>query len=138
LYLLPRFRAPHRDRGFTLIELLIALAVMAVLLAAIGTAVGRNARAARSLDGRLALVQTARAITTGLPDRQQLGLGNSSGQLADHRWRVEVRPFIASFVDTRQPAPWTPQNVLITVQSPSGQIAEFHTVRLRRAEQDAK
>jgi len=111
---------------------------MAVLLAAIGTAVGRTVRAARSLDGRLALVQTARAIMTGLPDRQQLALGNSSGQLADHRWRLDVQPFTANFIDTRQPAPWTPQNVLITVQSPSGQTAQFHTVRLRRAEQDAK
>jgi general secretion pathway protein I len=138
LYLLPRFRAPHGDRGFTLIELLIALAVMAVLLAAIGTAVGRTARAARSLDGRLALVQTARAIMTGLPDRQQLALGNSSGQLADHRWRLDVQPFTANFIDTRRPGPWTPQNVLITVQSPSGQTAQFNTVRLLRAGQDAK
>jgi general secretion pathway protein I len=138
LYLLPRFKARHSDRGFTLIELLIALAVVAVLLAAIGTAVGRTARAARSLDGRLALVQTARAITTGLPDRQQLGLGNSSGQLADHRWRLDVQPFMANFIDTRRPGPWVPHNVLITIQAPTGQIAQFHTVRLRRAEQEAK
>lgn len=138
MYLLPRLKVPHSDRGFTLIELLIALAVVAVLLTAIGSVVASTARAARSLDGKLALVQTARAISTGLPDRQQLALGNSTGQLAAHRWRLEIQPFIANFVDARLPGPWIPQNVLITVQSPSGQTTQLQTVRLRRAEQEAK
>jgi general secretion pathway protein I len=133
-----RFKTRYDDRGFTLVELLIALAVAAVLLSAIGSVIATTSRVARSLDGKLALVQTARSISTSLPARQQLGLGTSSGQLEAHRWRMEVRPFTASFIDPRRPAPWTPQNVLITVQSPSGQIAEFHTVRLRPAEQSAK
>lgn len=138
MYPPPRSKPRHRDRGFTLIELLIALAVVAVLLAAIGSLVASTARAARSLDSKLALVQTARAVATALPDRQQLKLGNSSGQLAAHRWRLDVQPFTAAFIDARRPGPWAPQNVLITVQSPSGQIAQLHTVRLRHAEQEAK
>jgi general secretion pathway protein I len=138
LYPLPRFNPRASDRGFTLVELLIALAVVAVLLAAIGSVVASTARAARSLDNKLALVQTARAISTGLPDRQQLALGNSSGQLAAHRWRLDVQPFIASFIDTRRPGPWVPQNILITVQSPTGQTTQLQTVRLRRAEQEAR
>jgi general secretion pathway protein I len=109
-----------------------------VLLAAIGSMVASTARAARSLDGKLALVQTARAVSTGLPDRQQLAVGNSSGQLAAHRWRLDIQPFIASFIDRRRPGPWVPQNVLITVQSPTGQTTQLQTVRLRRAEQEAR
>jgi general secretion pathway protein I len=138
LSLLPRSKPRHSDRGFTLVELLIALAVVAVLLAAIGSVVASSARAARSLDGRLALVQTARALSAGLPEREKLVLGNSSGQLAAHRWRLDVQPFIANFVDPRRPGPWIPQTVLLTVQSPTGQTTQLQTVRLRRAEQEAK
>lgn len=136
--LLRHSKPRHSDRGFTLVELLIALAVVAVLLAAIGSVVASSARAARSLDGRLALVQTARALSAGLPEREKLALGNSFGQLAAHRWRLDVQPFIANFVDPRRPGPWIPQTVLLTVQSPTGQTTQLQTVRLRRAEQEAK
>lgn len=136
--LLRHSKPRHSDRGFTLVELLIALAVVAVLLAAIGSVVASSARAARSLDGRLALVQTARALSAGLPEREKLALGNSSGQLAAHRWRLDVQPFIANFVDPRRPGPWIPQTVLLTVQSPTGQTTQLQTVRLRRADQEAK
>ena len=39
---------------------------------------------------------------TGLPDRDQLAPGNFSGEIAGHRWRVDVLPFYADFVDPRQ------------------------------------
>lgn len=138
MFPLPRFRSGRGDRGVTLVELLIALAVTAVLLASIGGVVASNVRSARSLDGRLALAQTARAISTGLPDRDQITQQSASGQLAGHRWRVDMRDFVASFVDPRQQSPWSPQSILITVQSPTGQTVQLHTVRLRRAGQEAK
>ena len=47
--------------GFTIIEVLIALAVIAVCLAAIGTVVGVTSRGVRSLEQRVALVEVARA-----------------------------------------------------------------------------
>lgn len=117
--------------GFTLIEVLVALSVVAVTLSAIGSLIAVTIRGARSVSGHLALVETARSIMTGLPDREQLGEGNFSGEAAGHRWRVDVLPFYADFVDP-QKTEWTPQTVVVRVQSPSGPILQINTVRLRR------
>ena len=128
-------RAPqagkHAVAGFTLIEVLIALAIVSASLAAIGSLMATTVRAMRSIDQRFALVETARAIETGLPDRAQL-TGGLAGDLAGHRWRVDVSPFIAEFVDPRLPTPWVPQTVTIRVQSPGGGVIQVNTVRLRR------
>jgi general secretion pathway protein I len=85
----------------------------------------------RSVDQRFALVETARAVETGLPDRGAL-TGSLSGDLAGHRWRLDVAPFVANFVDPRLPTPWMPQSVVIRVQSPGGAILQVNTIRLRR------
>jgi general secretion pathway protein I len=143
----PRFRTfsrdgrrsspPRRSRagkravaGFTLIEVLIALAIVSISLAAIGSLMASTVRTMRSIDQRFALVETARAIEAGLPDRSQL-TGVLSGDLAGHRWRVDVSPFAANFVDPRLPSPWVPQIVAIRVQSPGGSILQVNTIRLR-------
>src|ERR1041385_6680056 len=76
--------------GFTLIEVLVALAVVAVSLAAIGSLIAVTTRGARAVGLHLTLVETARSIVTGLPDRDQLVPGNFSGEAAGHRWRVDV------------------------------------------------
>jgi general secretion pathway protein I len=110
---------------------LIALAVVAISLSAIGSLMAATVRAMRQIDQRLALVETARAVETGMPDRRELA-ASLSGDLAGHRWRVDVQPFIANFVDPRQPTAWVPQTVVIRVQSPGGAILEVDTVRLRR------
>ena len=133
-----KFQSRGGSAGFTLIEVVVALAVLAVSLTAIGSLVASNIRATRALDQRLALATTARAILTGLPDREQLTLGNSSGDIAGHRWRLDLLPFVADFVDPRQPTPWVPQAVVLRVQSPSGQILRLDTVRLRRGEGSKK
>jgi general secretion pathway protein I len=120
--------------GFTLIEVLVALSVVAVSLASIGALIATTVRGTRSLDQRLTRVETARAIATALPDRDQLNPGNFSGETAGHRWRVDVLPFIAANVDPRQPTPWVPQTIVLRVQSPAGPIMQINTVRLRRRE----
>ncbi len=131
---LPR-RASRSGRrgvaGFTLIEVLIALAVVSISVVAIGSLMATTMRATRSIDQRFALVETARAIETGLPDRDTLTEG-LSGNLAGHRWRVDVAPFKADFVDPRLPSPWEPQTVVIRVQAPGGAILQLNTIRLRR------
>ncbi|MEA2938198.1 MAG: ral secretion pathway protein [Alphaproteobacteria bacterium] len=119
------------DAGFTLIEVLVALAVIAVVLTAIGSLVAASARGTRSIDAHLALVETARAIETGLPSREDLKIGSFSGELAGHRWRVDVQPFAAN-VDSRTPSQWIPLTVVIRVQSPAGSVLQLDTVRLRR------
>ena len=127
------FKPTRGTEGFTLIEVLVALSVVAVTLAAIGSLIAVTTRGARAVSGHLALVETARAIMTGLPDRCELGPGNFSGETAGHRWRVDVLPFYADFVDP-QKTEWVPQTVVVRVQSPSGPILQINTVRLRRVQ----
>lgn len=128
---LPAARHRRARDGFMLIEVLIALAVASVLLVAIGTLTASTVRAMRSIEQRAALVETARAIETGLPDRRDLAAG-LSGDLAGHRWRVDVSDFAAGFVDPEKPSDWVPQAIAIRVQSPGGAILQVNTVRLRR------
>jgi general secretion pathway protein I len=122
--------AVEGQRGFTLIEVLVALAVVAVSLSAIGSLIAVTVRGARSVGAHLALIETARGIVTGLPDRNDLAPGNLSGESAGYRWRVDVLPFYADFVDPE--AVWLPQTIVVRVQSPSGKILQVNTVRLRR------
>jgi hypothetical protein len=67
-----------------------------------------------------------------MPDREQLVPGNVTGEVAEHRWRLDVLPFSANFIDPGQATPWVPQTVVIRVQSPGGQLLRLDTVRLRR------
>jgi general secretion pathway protein I len=122
--------------GFTLIEVVVALALIAVALTAIGSLMATTIRGTRSLDQHLSLAETARAIEAALPGRDQLVAGTTSGEMAAHRWRLDVLPFRANFVDPRLPSPWVPQTVVITVRAPDGPVLQINTVRLqRRAEQ---
>ena len=62
---MPRSTASKRKTaGFTLIEVLVALSVVAVALAAIGSLIATTVRGARSLDLRLTMIETARAPRT--------------------------------------------------------------------------
>ena len=118
--------------GFTLIEVLIALAIVAVSLSSIGALIATTIRGTRSIEGHLTRLETARAIATALPDRDQLVPGNFSGEIADHRWRVDVSPFEAADFGQRPAAPWVPQIVVVTVLSPTGAPMQISTVRLHR------
>jgi general secretion pathway protein I len=117
--------------GFTLIEVVVALAVVAVSLAAVGGLMGGTVRGARSLDGRIALVETARAVMAGLPDRGQIRLGNISGEYAGHRWRLDVLPYTGEGA-VPDSARWVPQALALRVQSPTGAVLQIDTVRLVR------
>jgi general secretion pathway protein I len=121
----------RRERGFTLIEVLVALSVVAISLAAIGSLIAVTTRGARGVGLHLTLIETARMIITGLPDREQLVPGNLSGESAGHRWRVDVLPFYADFVNPEQ-SNWLPQTVVVRVQSPAGKVLQVNTVRIRR------
>jgi len=116
-----------------MIEALVALSVIAISFAAIGSLVASNVRATRTVDDRLSLVETARAVLAALPDREQLTRGDSRGEIADNRWRIDVSPFAADFVDPHRATPWVPQDVIIRVKSSMGQVLRLDTVRLRRA-----
>jgi len=120
------------NAGFTMIEALVALAIVATLIAAIGGVMATNGRGTRALEQRLALVQTARAVETGLPKRGQLALGSVFGEVSGHRWRIDVLPFAAGGIGTVESSPWVPQSIVIRVQSPSGAVLQLNTIRLSR------
>jgi len=129
------FRSRHRKHasgGFTLIEVLVALGVIAASLAAIGATVAVAMRGAQSIDRRVAFRETLRALVTSLPDRRDLGGGSATGVAAGFRWRLDIAPFVATFVDPQAPTPWQPTAVVITVQSPAGQQIQINTIRLRK------
>ena len=121
-----------REAGFTIIEALVALAIVAASLAAIGGLIAVSARGARTLEQHVALVETARAVESTLPKRDQIALGDFSGVLAGHPWRVDVLPFSAGGIDPELPSPWVPQTVVVTVRSPTGAAFQLATVRLHR------
>ena len=125
--------APGSDAGFTLIEALVALAVIAISLAVIGSVVAANVRGTIAVDQRLSLLETARSLLTALPDRGDLAPGDTSGEMGGNRWRIDVLPFSADFVDPTQPTQWAPLDVVIRVESPTGEILRLDTVRLRHS-----
>jgi general secretion pathway protein I len=123
---------PSSNAGFTLIEVLVALAVVAAVIAAIGALVAVSIRGTQSIERRIAFRETLRAIVTSLADQRDLAAGGATGTTAGYVWRIDVAPFVASFVDPRATTPWQPENVMITVRSPTGQLLRINTVRLRR------
>ena len=118
--------------GFTLIEAVVALAIVAVALGSIGALIASSARGNHSIEARLTRLETARAIMTALPSREELVPGTLSGQIAGHPWRVDVLPFAAQDLDAPGRLQWTPRAVVITVKSPSGASMEINTIRLQR------
>jgi general secretion pathway protein I len=130
LYRPVRSERRRGEAGFTLLEVLIALAIVAVALTAIGSLMATTVRGTRSIDAHLTLVETARAIEAGLPDRKALKTGSLTGERGGYRWRVDVLPFRARFVDPAAATPWVPRAVIVTVQSPDGPVLRVSSVRL--------
>jgi len=130
------FERPGEDRdagaGFTLIEALVALAVAAVSLAAIGLLMAGNIRGSGRIEQHLGLVETLRAVETDLPDRTSLSTGNLSGEMHGQAWSVDIAPFPRLDSIPRAAQFWTPQTIVIKVQSPSGAVLQLETIRLGR------
>ena len=117
--------------GFTLIEVVVTLAVIAIILLSVGSLVSVAVRGTHALDDHLVLVETARAIEVGLPDRNSLTVGTLSGERDGQFWRVDVQPF-PGVLDAQTNTPWVPLTASITVQTPSGTSFNITTVRLGR------
>ncbi|MCI0600766.1 MAG: general secretion pathway protein GspI [Beijerinckiaceae bacterium] len=118
--------------GFTLIEALVALAVTAASLSAIALLMAGNVRGTGRIAQHLGLIASLRTVETGLSNRAALALGNLSGEMYGQAWSVAVAPFSNEFVNPRAAALWTPQLIVMTVQSPTGALLQLETVRLAR------
>jgi general secretion pathway protein I len=122
----------HGESGFTMIEAVVALALMAVMLTAIGSLVASASNGTRTLEQHVALVETARLISTSVPRRDELSLGDLAGEVLGHRWRADVSPFFGGGSAPVPDSPWIPQDVVVRVQSPSGAILAIESVRLQK------
>jgi general secretion pathway protein I len=117
------------ERGFTLIEALVALAIIAAVLTSIGMVIGTTVRGTRAIDQRLALNGAAETVLANLPARNALKPGRQTGQLAGHRWRIDVAPVNAAVADA--PAGrFVPLAINMRMQGPGGAAIQVTTVRL--------
>jgi general secretion pathway protein I len=123
---------PERRRiaGFTLIEALAALAVMGAGLAAIGSLASSSLRAGLYTERHLAEVETARKVIAGMPSREALPVGNLTGVLDAHNWRIDSALIGAPAIVGD--ALYTPERIEVLVRSPSGAMLKIDTIRLRR------
>jgi general secretion pathway protein I len=116
------------EAGFTLIEALVALAIIAIVLGSIGTVVATTVRGTRAIDQKLALSGAAETLLSTLPARGLLKLGRQSGELAGHRWRLDVAPMNVGEIPPD--ARFIPLTVSLRLQAPGGQLMQLTTVRL--------
>jgi general secretion pathway protein I len=126
-------RKTKQEAGFTIIEVLVALALVAVVIVAIGSLMATNVRGVRSFEQHVALLQAARTVmTTGIAARADLRPGSSSGQIDSYRWTVDVAPLGGEWATDNADVPWVPELVRVRVKSPTGAVSDIRTVRLTK------
>jgi general secretion pathway protein I len=118
------------EKGFTLIEALVALAIIAAVLSSIGAVISTTVKGTRSIDQRLALTGAAETLMAALPARNLLKPGRQSGELAGHRWRIDVAPLNMATSDVAQTSPFVPLAVNMRMQAPGGPAIQVVTVRI--------
>jgi general secretion pathway protein I len=123
-------RPPRGNAGFTLIEVLVAIAVLAVVLGAIGAVVGNTVRAIRSVDRRLPLLETAQSLIAALPTRDALQPGTQTGTSGEFRWRIDAVLLSPNVPDDAKAAKWMPLAITVRVQGGEGPPLRLDTVRL--------
>jgi general secretion pathway protein I len=123
----------RHDAGFTIIEVLVALALVAVVIGAVGSLMASNVRGVRSFESHVALMQATRAaMVTAVPPRDQLKEGTLSGQADGYRWTVDLSPLGGEWAARNPEAAWAPELVRIRVRAPGGATSDIRTVRLVR------
>jgi len=116
------------EAGFTLIEALVALAIIAAVLGSIGSVIATTVKGTRAIDQKLVLSGVAETLLASLPARGLLKPGRQSGELAGHRWRIDVAPMNVG--ELPPTARFVPFAVNLRLQAPDGQALQFTTVRL--------
>jgi general secretion pathway protein I len=117
--------------GFTLIEALVALAIVAAVLSSIASVIATTGKGTRSIDQRMALAGAAETLLAELPARSLLKPGRQSGELAGHRWRIEVAAMNPPAADDDpKNQQFVPLVVNMRLQAPNGPAIQLTTVRL--------
>lgn len=119
------------EAGFTLIEAVVALALVTIVLAAIGSLVATNSRGVRSLEQHVALVETARLIAASVARNADLSSDDLAGETADHLWQLRLSPFFGGGPVVSE-SRFIPALVELRVQSPTGAVLSLQTVRLQK------
>ena len=65
-----------------------------------------------------------------MDDRGTLLPGRQTGELAGHRWRIDVAPLNVTVQEGRPPNPYVPLAVNLRLQAPGGPAMQITTVRL--------
>ena len=108
----------------------MALAIIAAVLSSIGGVIATTVKATRSIDQRLALTGAAETLLASVPTRKLLKPGRQSGELAGHRWRIDVAPLNVAAQGVPQTSPFVPLAVNKRLQAPGGPAIQLTTVRL--------
>lgn len=120
----------NETKAFTLLEALAALAILMAGLAATGALVHGTLRATLSAEQHLAQISATRRIVAGLPGRNALPFGRSTGVLDGNRWRIDSTP--VAVTGAAGDTGWAAQGIVLLVRSPSGSTMEIDTIRLRK------
>lgn len=112
-----------------MIEAVIALAVVAIVLAAIGSLVASNVRGARFVDDHVALMQTARMIAAGIPRNGERFPRDMTGEVDGYRWQMRISSF--QIGNVAPGAQFSPKRIELRVRSPAGTMVMLETVRLQ-------
>jgi general secretion pathway protein I len=124
-----------KEAGFTILEVLISLAVVTIVLAAIGNVTATNTRGVRSIEQHAVLAEAARSVVAGLRSREPLAAEGLSGEMYGNRWHVGASPMVDGPIMVDPQSTWIPQMMTIRVQSPTGAAIDVKTVRLQRRQQ---
>lgn len=115
-----------------MIEALVALVLVMVAIAAIGSLMFGSNRGVRSVEDHLTLLQTARLLVTSLPSREDLAPGSLSGELLGQRWRLDIEPFSGGGVGQIADSTWSPRTLRFQIKTPSGATLRLETIRLQQ------
>lgn len=109
----------------------MALALVTIVLAAIGTLVATNSRGAWKLEQHAALVNAARVVVSTLPRAGAPMLDDLRGRVTGHRWQMRMTPFLDD-VPVVPESRFVPQRIELRLQAPGGgAIVSFETIRLQ-------
>lgn len=107
----------------------MALAVVAAVLASIGSLIAVARTGTRTLEQRVALSEALRLVSATSFSAEQLAGSGQSDLSSGFAWRMAIFPFIDQD-EIGSPSIWVPAKVVIQVRAPSGAASSVETIRL--------